>query len=336
MLEVIIGIVVYNSRDTILETINSVARQTYKQHRLIVLDNCSADDCGDLIKGHPAVDEYIYSAENLGFSGGHNEIILRFPAQYYFCLNPDVVLEENYLELLAAEAKKESNAGSLTGKLYRLNSKQERVIDTVGHIMSYGIHCTNIGSGSSDLDKFDDGSERFGVCAAAALYTKRAIDVISDNGSFFDETYFAYWEDIDVDWRISCAGLKALYVPSALAYHARGAVESRTEFVTFLGKRNRYIFVQKYKPQFKSLKIFLFYYTEEIYSLFYSPFKPGARQALKAKREAHKLKVKTYRKKPGSHFMNPPYFCLNRRESRRLLKFVITLALITFVLLRIF
>ena len=336
MLEVIVGIVVYNSRDTIIDTINSVALQTYKKCRLIVLDNCSADNCGDLINKHPAVDEYIYSARNLGFSGGHNEIIRRFPAKYYFCLNPDVVLEEDYLDLLVAQAERENQAGSLTGKLYRLNSNQEKVIDTVGHVMSYGIHCTNIGSGSADLDKFDDGNERFGVCAAASLYTPRAIKAISDNKCFFDETYFAYWEDVDVDWRISCAGFKALYVPQALAYHARGAVENRTEFVTFLGKRNRYIFVQKYRPQFKSLWNFLFYYSEEIYTLLYSLFKPGARQSVEAKREARKLHVKTFEKKPGSYFLNPPYFYLNRRETRRLLKQVFTLAVITYILLHIF
>ena len=318
--QVTIGIVVYNHQDTISQTVRSVARQSFSDFLLVVWDNGSRDRSREIIQREPAVGKFIFSERNVGFSSAHNEIIRRFPSRYYFCLNPDVILHENYLELLLEKAERVPSAGSLSGRLYRFNSANEKVIDTVGHRMSYGLRCSNVGSGSKDCSAWVEEGERFGLCAAATVYTRRAIETVSTGGGFFDERYFAYWEDVDLDWRLHCEGFRAVYVPEALAYHLRGARVRRDDSVLYLGERNRYLFVRKYRPQFLSLKIFWFYYIGEVYLLLKCFLSSEARRSLRAKLDAAKIEIRPYEKRPSPAFLRPPYFHLSRREVRRTAK----------------
>ncbi len=41
-------------------------------------------------------------------------------------------------------------------------------------------------------------------------------------GEFFDETYEAFYEDLDLAWRAHDRGWKGFYTPKAVAYHVRG------------------------------------------------------------------------------------------------------------------
>lgn len=336
MRQVTIGIVVYNHQDTIGETIRSVARQTFSDFLLVVWDNGSGDGSREIIQGEPAVGEFIPSGSNIGFSRAHNEIIRRFPSKYYFCLNPDVILHENYLQVLIEKAEQTPCAGSLSGRLYRFDGGNRKVIDTAGHRMSYGLRCANIGSGSECVDAFCEEGERFGLCAAATIYPRRAIEAISTKGGFFDETYFAYWEDVDVDWRMICEGYRAVYVPAALAYHLRGTKARQDDFVRYLGERNRYVFVRKYSPQFLSPRIFFFYYSEELYALLKCLRSSAARRSLRAKLDASRVEVPLYSRKPRRDFLRPPYFYLSRREAKlaaKTLGYLFVLAAILFLLL---
>ncbi len=333
MRQVTIGIVSYNHRDTISQAIRSVAGQTFCDFLLVVWDNASSDDTREVIQREPAVREFIASERNVGFCHAHNEIIRLFPSEYYFCLNPDVVLHEKYLQLVLEKAEHVHSAGSLSGRLYRFGPSNERVIDTVGHKMSYGLRCANIGSGSKDFHDFDEEEDRFGLCAAATIYTRRAIEALSTSGGFFDERYFAYWDDVDVDWRLICEGFRAVYVPEALAYHLRGSVAKSSDFVRDLGERNRYVFIRKYRPQFLSLRIFFFYYSEELYVLIKCLWSSAARRSLRAKLEASKIEIPLYTRKPNRAFLRPPYFYLHRREAKRAAKILAYLCVLAVTLL---
>jgi len=315
--KVTIGIVVYNHGDTIGQTVKSVARQSFSDFLLVLWDNGSSDRSREIVQREPAVGEFIFSERNVGFSSAHNEMIRRFPSKYYFCLNPDVILHENYLQILLEKAERIPSAGSLSGRLYRFNSANEKVIDTVGHRMSYGLRVSNVGSESKDFCAWSEEGERFGLCAAATIYTRRAIETVSTGDGFFDERYFAYWEDVDLDWRLHCEGFRAVYVPEALAYHLRGTRARRDDSVSYLGERNRYLFVRKYRPQFLSLKIFWFYYTGEVYLLLKCVLSSEARRSLRAKLDAAKIEIRPYEKRPSPAFLRPPYFHLSSREVRR-------------------
>ena len=47
------------------------------------------------------------------------------------------------------------------------------------------------------------------------------LDELMINNEYFDESFFAYGEDIDLGWRAQMFGWQCIYVPSAEGYHIR-------------------------------------------------------------------------------------------------------------------
>ena len=71
-----ICIPVYNGSAYIAESINSVLAQTYEDFQLIVCDNCSTDNTGEIVRSFqdPRI-TYIRNAENLGLVGNANRCL---------------------------------------------------------------------------------------------------------------------------------------------------------------------------------------------------------------------------------------------------------------------
>ena len=89
--KIITVIPVYNGEKFILETLQSVATQTMRPDRLIVLDNCSTDGTADIARGFKDLPcEYIRNSKNLGLFGNFNRA-LEFAA------------ETEYLNLVCAD-----------------------------------------------------------------------------------------------------------------------------------------------------------------------------------------------------------------------------------------
>jgi GT2 family glycosyltransferase len=95
--------------------------------------------------------------------------------------------------------------------------------------------------------------EVFGACGAAALYRRTLLTDVAIGGEYFDETFFAYYEDADLAWRAQWQGWRARYAPQAVALHARGWGDTlrkrgRTEKDASgprLALRNRYLMTAK-------------------------------------------------------------------------------------------
>jgi GT2 family glycosyltransferase len=140
------------------------------------------------------------------------------------CVNPDVVLDPRYIELCLRHLDR-PDMGSVTGKLLR--ASPVGIIDSTGHAV-YGIGWTeNRGELSPDGPSFDQAQEVFGVCAAAGLYRAGALESVIVDDQVFDETYFSYIEDVDLDWRLRWMGWRAWYEPAAVAVHHRHGTGAR-------------------------------------------------------------------------------------------------------------
>lgn len=59
------------------------------------------------------------------------------------------------------------------------------------------------------------------------MYRREFLFDASVDGQVFDENFFAYREDADLSWRGQLFGWRALYVPSAVAWHLRSVTPSR-------------------------------------------------------------------------------------------------------------
>ncbi len=99
---VITVIPVYNGEKFISQTLQSVAAQTVRPDRLIVLDNCSTDNTQNLVKGFSGMAcEYIRNPRNLGLFGNCNRALDFAPETDYLHLLPaDDLIEPRFFEVM--------------------------------------------------------------------------------------------------------------------------------------------------------------------------------------------------------------------------------------------
>lgn len=242
-----VQIVTFNSEDDIENCIIAVKNQSYPIHRLIVIDNNSNDATLLKVQKFGSI-EIIKNINNVGFAKGHNQGITMTNTDYVLVLNPDVQLHKNYIEYIVEALENNSAVGMATGKLYR--DVESRILDSTGIQIKKNRRAIDRGTGEVDTGQYDSKNLIFGVSGAAAVYKREMINSISINHEFFDETFFAYKEDVDVSWRAQILGWKSLFVHQAIAMHGRGWKEDkkRSEVPVYIRQKsyiNRYFYIVK-------------------------------------------------------------------------------------------
>jgi GT2 family glycosyltransferase len=101
-----------------------------------------------------------------------------------------------------------------------------------------------------NIDEFREKEEIFGASASAALYCRKALEKVKlPRDNFFDSDYFAYFEDVDLAWRMRLAGFSSFYCPDAKVLHIHGASAKKfSTFQKFHIHRNHYYNIIKDLP----------------------------------------------------------------------------------------
>jgi GT2 family glycosyltransferase len=236
MLRIAINIVRYNHPISLLQRcIQSVLAQEFDGYTISLMENGSSDSISASILssfGHDPRFSYIDNGTNLGFAGAHNRFIARSNADVVLPLNPDTEMMPGYLQSLT-KAFGDPRVGAATGKMLRFESAPDgpRILDGTGIIVSRGRRGRERGQNELDAGQYDNAPRVFGVSGTASAYRKSALDRVRfGEQEYFDEDFFAYWEDLDLSWRLRLAGYECVYVPNATIYHSRVARQSRNGY----------------------------------------------------------------------------------------------------------
>lgn len=266
-----IHIVTYNSSEHIDDCLEAVLTQSYPIHQIVIIDNASKDNTVEKLQKWSDKIHLVKNVTNNGFAGGHNQAIRMTKTDYCLILNPDVVLDKDYVLNTIKALNNTPHAGSATGKL--LFKADPTRIDSTGLIINKARRAFDRGAHQSSED-YQQAEEVFGVSGAAAMYAREMINEISLSDEFFDEDFFAYKEDVDVAWRAQLLGWKAVYEPSAAAFHERGWKEggrsSKPLFVRRLSYINRYKMMLKNDTVSMMLKHIVSLFIYECLSLAYA------------------------------------------------------------------
>jgi GT2 family glycosyltransferase len=244
-------VVSWNSAGFLDDCLNSVERLERPPAELVVVDNGSTDGSADLVRrGHPQA-TLLALEENLGFCRANNVGIRDTESPFVLALNPDTRLEPDFLEQLLP-AFDDPRVGLASGKLLRFDG---RTIDSAGQMLGRSRQPKDRGYGLEDRGQLDRDEEVFGACGAAALYRRSMLESVADPGDrYFDETFFAFVEDLDLAWRARRLGWRAAYRHRAVGHHARGgsapgpalarrlaAMLGRSPEIRFHVVKNRYL-----------------------------------------------------------------------------------------------
>jgi GT2 family glycosyltransferase len=205
--------------------LDSVAGSAGVKVSLWVVDDDPSSPLDDgRIRARWPLANVIHSPTNAGFAAACNRGIRAGTAPYVLLLNQDARLEPDYVGRLVDRLEGDPRLAAVGGKLLRQEAPAtppDGTIDTYGIEMRRGRRPVAIDQGKLD-DGRADWREVFGVCAAAALYRRSAIEEVAVGGDVFDEFFFMHKEDVDLAWRLRAAGFRAGSDPAAIGYHARG------------------------------------------------------------------------------------------------------------------
>jgi len=234
---VAVVMVTWNSANDIEASLRTVMAEHPAE--VVVIDNASEDDTVKRIRNAFPDVKLLLQSKNGGFAKGCNIGITHSSARYVLFLNDDARLEPGYLATLVQRLESDPHAASAVGKLV-FKQDGERHIDSAGISMCWhALRPDDRGFGEIDRGQFDQPEKIFGPTGAAALYRRAAVEEVGPQS--FDEDLFAYYEDVDLAWRLRRKGWHHLYVPAAVCLHRRRGPHGKPSAIAGRAFVNRYI-----------------------------------------------------------------------------------------------
>jgi GT2 family glycosyltransferase len=210
-----IVIVSLNGRALLADCLDALAVQDYPQDRVetILVDNGSTDDSVAFVReAYPYV-RVVEVGYNLGFAGGNNLGARVATGDYLALINNDARADPRWLRALVEALEGQPEVACAASKILDQDGK---TIDFVGPVMNLYGRAFQIDEGLPVVPGFyDEPRELLAPCGGAMMVRR---DVFWQVGGF-DEDYVAYFEDLDLGWRLWLYGYKVLFVPDAIAYH---------------------------------------------------------------------------------------------------------------------
>lgn len=262
MKKVIIVTVNYNTeKDTynLVDSIKKVKKEDFFLETIIV-DNGSKNKMS-LSKDYAEDIILIRSDINTGFSGGYNIGIkeaLKRQADFVLVVNNDTIIDSLMIENLLKVISSNSKIGVVTPKIYFAKGhefhKNRYSEDELGKVFWYAggytdwENITSIHRGVDEVDKGQyDKTEKTDFASGCCMFFKREV---FEKVGMFDDRYFLYYEDADLNERIKKAGFDIYFVPSAILIHVNAASSggAGNPLQDYYITRNRMLFGMKYAP----------------------------------------------------------------------------------------
>jgi len=203
------------------DSLGSLARYSDRSDvEVVLVDNGSADRCGDEAARRFPWARVIRSDTNTGFAGGVHLGAAEATGEVLVLLNDDAAagdgLVEAHLGTLADHPRAAASAG-------RLTTWDGRRHDFVRGLVTFDCHAFQVGLGFPVAEIAPPGAGEALPFACGGNMAIRREDWVRSGG--FDRELFAYFEDVDLGWRLWATGREVVACSDAVARH-RGAATS--------------------------------------------------------------------------------------------------------------
>lgn len=222
--EVAVVIPSWNSAGLLPRCLDSLATQGVDLE-LLVVDNGSRDGSLELLRqrGVP----HLSLPRNTGFAAAVNLAASRVRAEAILALNADAMLAPRAVPALAGALASQPRLGGVQPLILQLEGDGEAEpgdpeaarLYSAGQALTADGRAVEIGAGEPRSEAFRSRREVFGVCGAASLLRRELFEELGG----YDESYFSFYEDVDLNVRARIAGWGFLCEPAATAWHLGNA-----------------------------------------------------------------------------------------------------------------
>jgi GT2 family glycosyltransferase len=228
------------------ESLPSLAKQTYPDLEVIVVDNGASDETKEVAQRFGA--RYIRLERNYGFAPALNRGVNAARGDILVFVNDDMRFDEAFIERLARPI--------LDGIAFATDARQLSWDGTAElHGASRLLRLRIPGNPAStwlpllDVRQSNVGSETvvFQACGGNMAVERRRFDLLGR----FDDRLIAGWEDTDLAWKAWARGWQTLFIPTAVCWHHVGVTSNSPDGtqVRLQGALGgRLLFATKYLP----------------------------------------------------------------------------------------
>lgn len=213
----------WNSLGLLPRCLDSLAKQGVEVE-LLVVDNGSRDGSVAYLEREEV--PHISLPTNAGFSAAVNLGAARVSADAVLVLNADTALAPRCIASLEAALWADPSLGGVQPRILQLEADADPLdparggrIYSVGQALTKDGRAVEEGAGEAQRPRHLAPREIFGVCGAACLLRRELFEELGG----YDERYFAFYEDVDLNVRARIAGWRFRYVPEAVIWHVGNA-----------------------------------------------------------------------------------------------------------------
>lgn len=197
--------------------LDSLAKLTYTNYQILLVDNASEDNSGARLKEEFPGVILLQNEKNVGFTGG-NEVGIKYALkegfEYVLLLNNDTLVEPSFLSYLVSMAKANPKMGIVQPLILLLEDTSKIWSAGGGYLPMLGSAYT-----IQDQKKYDPAYVKDqSIDWATGCCMLIPSPVIQEVGSL-EVSYFAYFEDVDWSLRIRKAGYQVYLCAKSIIYH---------------------------------------------------------------------------------------------------------------------
>ena len=254
-MQVSIIIVNYNTKDLLRDCLKTIISYTQEiEYEIIVSDNGSSDDSVEMLKKEFSSVIVLENNKNLGFGTANNKALEIASGKYVLYLNSDTVLCNNAVKDFFdyMEAHINENIGAIGTNLM---DNKKNIIHSFGRFPSF-LSLTKILI-RDNISQFLKlilhmlciKKEHFTNSTSEAAFYTGNVDYITgadlflknDENAKFDEKFFLYYEETDLQKTMSKKGLERRIIDGPQIIHLEGGSNTNGKKFTSFGNLISYI-----------------------------------------------------------------------------------------------
>lgn len=229
----------YNGLGHLKKCLPTLFRSSYKNFKLILVDNNSSDNSVEYVeKNFPEV-KLIKSKKNDGYAGGNNHGWKYAKGKYVLFLSNDTKVEKNFITEMVKILEERKELGGVQSKVFLMDEPTR--LDSVGAFFTSTGFLYHYGANKKDKPRYNKDIYVYSAKGVCMMFRRKAIENVLVNGEIFDGSYFAYFEETDLCHRVWLSGYRMGYAPKSVIYHKVGGTSTKmnNSFIQYHSFKNR-------------------------------------------------------------------------------------------------